>query len=394
MREEALLAVAAKLIEKKISEPIIGPRGFRGINGLDGKSFEWNEHEDKIRDLIRQNSLKFSDLSIEEIESLRGPAGQNGKDGKDGRDGKDFSLSEHLKEIDSIVTNYVSTLDLKLKFDDLTEEQKLSLKGERGPRGQRGRDGRSFDLSEHQDLINEIKDSAKIKFSDLKDEEREALKLRFSDLRDEERESLRLKFSDLTIDELNEIRGPRGQRGKRGDNGERGEKGDRGDIGPMGPRGVRGPIGMTGQRGMVGPQGIAGKDGRDGLDAPVIESVEVDQDRESFTIKISLSNGQVLETNKIKIPTNTIIISGGGRGGSVLADYKTHEVDEASGITYVGRIKPLSGEWMIERISHSGNDSSTVFANASNNPANSLWTQAWANRATLNYTTINNLKDL
>lgn len=252
------------------SEQIESLKGADGKDGRDGKSVliedvlpELSEElKAKIDSMKEDLKFKFSDFSPEELEALKGA------DGKDGRDGKDFDFDSHSEEIAKKINEAVSSArdSLKLKFDDLTVEEKLELKGSRGQRGKAGRD---FEFEEHRESIAKILTDfcaqklpeLKLKFSDLTEEEillitgrdgkdgrdghdfdfeenrieiqnqiceyiesvKDSLKLYFSDLTDEEKNSLKLKFSDLTEDERAMLKGPRGQRGKAGVDGENGK---------------------------------------------------------------------------------------------------------------------------------------------------------------------------
>lgn len=75
----------------------------------------------------------------------------------------------------------------------------------------------------------------------------------------------------------------------------------------------------------------------------------------------------------------------------MFANYKTHEVDDASPDTYVGQINARNGAWLIQYISDSSGDLQITYANESNNGAYSTLAAAWADRLTLVYTTIDNL---
>jgi hypothetical protein len=75
----------------------------------------------------------------------------------------------------------------------------------------------------------------------------------------------------------------------------------------------------------------------------------------------------------------------------MFANYKTHELDEASNITYVGQISARSGAWLVSRITDTSGDLAIVYANESNNGAYSTLASAWSNRVGLTYTTIDNL---
>lgn len=420
MKDDIVLALIVKTISDRLkaidSESLRGPRGFKGANGIDGrdgidgkdgKDFSIDEHADTLKSWIKEASLKFSDLSEEQILSLKG------RDGRDGRDGKDFLFDEHQEEIYGFVKNYLSEIktELKLKFSDLSEEEVFSLKG---ADGRDGKDGKSFDFEESKEQISEIietsvlsnKDVLKLKFSDLSDSEREEirgfrgrdgkdgksfdfnslseeekselklkfedltleeislLKLKFSDLSPEERDSLKLKLSDLTPDEIFELRGPRGQKGKKGDQGEQGEKGERGERGLTGARGQVGPQGI---QGLAGRDGKDGRDGRDGKDAPYITDIEVEVDKNYISFIFQFSDGTELRTREAKIPVNTIYLSpmgfvGGGSssgGGTSDFEYLFGAVPPVDSLGVNGNIyqdtftgnqyKKISGTWVLQQ---------------------------------------------
>lgn len=354
MRGEVLLAVVSKAIEERVSPPypVRGPRGFvgpAGDPGIDGKPFIFSEHETKIREICSEYALKFEDLSEEQISFLRGPKGRDGKDGKDGefhfsdheekirsfceelslkfedftpeqiesirgpkgRDGSPgrpgkFIFSDHEEDLKRILSEEVAKVkfrladlsfeeksDLKLKFSDLTDAEKMEI---RGPRGQRGKPGKDFDFDEHKAFF----ESLRLKYSDLTEDNKSELKLKFSDLTEEEKNLLKLKFEDMTEQDRFSLRGPRGQRGRIGEIGEVGPQGDQGPQGLPGPRGEIGPQGLRGLQGLVGPQGRAG------VSAPTIEEISFGEYSDNeISLKIVLSNGEVLETNKIKTPSRT-----------------------------------------------------------------------------------------
>ena len=354
MRNEILLAIVSKLISEKLAElPEMshsrrGPRGPMGPEGRDGKDFVWSEHEEKIRSWVKDFSLKFEDLTEEQIGALRGPRGKDGRDGKDfdweeklpeisalikefslkfedlteeqigalrgprGRDGKDgegFSFEKYREAIDGIVRSEIASMreSLKLKFSDLSDDEVSRL---RGPRGQRGSPGRGFVFDEHRSFF----ESLKPKFSDFTDEERASLVLKFKNLTDDEKSELKLKFSDLTEEDRSSIRGPRGQRGRQGSPG---EKGDVGPRGPQGARGLPGPVGARGPEGKVGSAGADGSNGRDGKDAPWITDIEVRQTKELLTLVFHFSDGSSVESGHITLPAaqNFFYAAGGMAGG-------------------------------------------------------------------------------
>jgi len=177
------------------SEQIESLKGADGKDGRDGKSVLIEDvlpeltDELKVKiDSIREDlKFKFSDFSPEELEALKGA------DGKDGRDGKDFDFEAHSEEITKKINEAVSSAreSLKLKFDDLTVEEKLELKGSRGQRGKAGKD---FEFEEHKDSIAKI----------------------LTDYCAKKLPELKLKFSDLTEDEILLITGRDGKDGRDG----------------------------------------------------------------------------------------------------------------------------------------------------------------------------------
>ena len=112
--------------------------------------------------------------------------------------------------------------DGTMTFEDLTDEQKASLKGDKGDTGETGPQGPQGEKGEKGD-----------KGADGT--------MTFEDLTDEQRESLR------------------GPKGEKGDTGPQGPQGPQGETGPQGPQGKNGDKGDTGATGPQGPQGPVGK---------------------------------------------------------------------------------------------------------------------------------------
>lgn len=339
-KEELKLKFSDLTEEEKTS--IRGPRGQRGKQG---KDFDFEENKENFKSLVSEKidsvkddlKIKFSDFLPEEIESLRGPKGDDGQNGKD----FDFEDSEEkIRElIDSKIDN--SKEELKLKFSDLTEEEIESL---RGPKGLKGKDGKDFEFEENRELISEL-------VNNYVSSVREQLKLKFSDLTEQETESLKLKFSDLSEDERSLLKGPRGQRGKKGDDGQDGKDGSTWTSGPGLPTevakegdyhfnyatcdiykyennlwkkvvNIRGQRGLPGQIGLTGDKGKDGFDGLDGRDAPYVTDVEIQSDTDSFNLVFKFSDGKEIHTNSVNFPEtvkniyNSYAVSGGGGGGS------------------------------------------------------------------------------
>ena len=421
MKDELLLALIVKVINDRLNSiegsSLRGARGFRGPagadgrdgrDGKDGKDFSLEEHSEQIKGWIRESSLKFSDLTEEEILSLKG------RDGRDGKDGRSFVFEEHQEEIHNFVKSYFNEIkeELKIKFSDLSDSEKEEIRGLKGRDGRDGKDGESFDFEKSKDQISNIilenKEILKLKFSDLEDYEKEELrglkgrdgrdgksfdfnsltseekselklkfedlnleeisqlKLRFSDLSPEEKDSLKLKMSDLTPDEIFQLRGPRGQRGRKG---EQGEKGERGEKGEQGERGITGARGQVGPQGIQGLAGRDGRDGRDGVDAPYIVNIEATVIKDNLSFYFEFSDGTFLRTREVKIPTNTIYLSpmgfvgtgssGGGGGGTSDFEYLFGAVppDNSLGVngniyqdTFTGnQYKKISGVWVLQQ---------------------------------------------
>lgn len=298
------------LTEEQI-ESLRGPKGEKGLQGKvgrDGRDFIFEDHEEKISEIIKGSVPKFEDFTPEQVEAIRGPQGERGEKGKD------FSFTDSQEQINNLVISYLNEIRdvLKLKFEDLSEEDKVSL---RGPRGQRGKPGRDFDLEESLPTITNVIHE---RVDELKDE----FKLKFSDLSEEEKDSLKIKFDDITPEERLTLRGPRGQRGKMGLQGEQGPAGRDGIDGKDGKMGPRGVPGLSGKDGR---SGFDGRDGRDGQDAPKISDVKVEQDRKTqeFNLVFEFDDGSEIGTDKIKLPKGEAVfyypaggVSGGGPGKS------------------------------------------------------------------------------
>lgn len=305
MNTEVLVALILKNIEERLDniQSVPGRRGLRGYRGLDGCDFVFEEHEATIKSWVKEFSLKFEDLSADEISALRGP---EGRDGRDGQDGQDFSYPECEEQIKAIIAENLSKLDLKLRFEDLDENDRAELRGPKGEDGERGRD---FIFEEHEEFFRSLKP----KFEDFTNEERETLRLKFRDLTEEERDTLKLRFEDLSADDRLSLRGPRGLRGQKGSTGDRG---DQGNPGERGPRGIRGTPGV-GARGLTG---ISGVDGKNGNDAPYVTDIDLKQDASNFWFLFYYSDGSVIETTRCDMPSSkTVVVAGGyalGGGGS------------------------------------------------------------------------------
>jgi len=94
-----------------------------------------------------------------------------------------------------------------------------------------------------------------------------------------------------------------------------GEKGDKGDPGADGAPGKDGADGAPGKDGADGAPGKDGADGAPGKDGASVESMEaiLTPDGSAFSLKSTLTNGDVISTGNIALPV------GGGDGGGTAA---------------------------------------------------------------------------
>lgn len=88
--------------------------------------------------------------------------------------------------------------------------------------------------------------------------DREELKMKFSDLTPEQKDELKLHFSDLTEEDKAELKGEKGDIGPQGLRGEQGIQGETGPQGPIGETGPQGPVGPKGEQGVKGDKGDTG----------------------------------------------------------------------------------------------------------------------------------------
>lgn len=128
-----------------------------------------------------------------QIIKLQGPKGEPGPKGKDGVQGPKGE---------------------PLRFDDLTEAQKLELKGEKGDKGEQGIPGPKGEP---------------FKYSDFTSEQLELLKGPKGDIGENGEPGPKgepFKYTDFTEEQLSDLKG---ERGEKGETGERGRKGPQGD---------------------------------------------------------------------------------------------------------------------------------------------------------------------
>ena len=306
MDKNLLIALIDSLLDDKISDfrnDLPSIKGKKGVRGKPGHPFIWEENKNEINSLIEEEliakkellrlrfdnltteekeslKLKFDNLTDSEKESLRGIKGQKGKPGKS------FSYEENKEDLEQSLNEIFDSNkeSLKLNFDDLSESEILSLKGDKGARGQKGSKGERFKFEE---CKNEIYENLK----NLFDTEKSSFKLIFDDLTDSEKDSLKLKFDHLSEKEILSLKGDKGARGQKGPRGIQGEKGN------IGPRGIPGLPGVMGQK------GSSGSDGGNGLDAPKIIDIEIRKiNKSKFYFIFHFDDGKEIETDRIDLP--------------------------------------------------------------------------------------------
>lgn len=167
--------------------------GLKGSQGLPG---------------VKGDPFKYEDFTPEQLAALQGPKGEPGQDGT-------------------------------VSFDELTEEQKLSLKGDKGDTGE------------------------PFTYEDFTPEQLASLKGEKGD----KGADGTMVFEDLTEEQKATLKGEKGEKGEKGDTGApftydmftpaqlaalKGEKGEKGDQGERGEQGIQGLQGVQGVQGLPG----------------------------------------------------------------------------------------------------------------------------------------------
>lgn len=113
----------------------------------------------------------------------------------------------------------------------------------------------------------------------------------------------------------------------------------------------------------------------------------------NFTKK-SLEDIQKIEHSESSEAKRVLVINGGIpvdiTNSNPLDRYITHDVDDASPITYVGKMDK-NGNWLITKITDTSGDLDLVYANVSNNSSYTTYSSAWTDRASLTYADLNTL---
>ena len=207
------LSVTSKLSPKSFTAGdeivlIPGPQGEQGPKG------------DSAFDVAVAEGFKGTEA--EWLASLVGPKGDEGKQGPAGKDG----IQGPQGEVGPQGPQGEPGKDGSITFEELTEEQKETLRGPQGiqgPKGEPGKDGA---------------DGAQGPKGDKGDP---------------------FTYEDFTVNQLAALVGPQGIQG---------------EPGPQGPKGEDGQPGVQGEQGPQGIQGEPGKDGANGVYVGTEEPVD------------------------------------------------------------------------------------------------------------------------
>lgn len=266
-----------------------GLNGRDGRNGIDGKSFTFDDLTEEQKESLK-GQQGTSGLSAYEIAHLNGfegseeewlvsLQGKQGSDGSQGIDGKSAYQIAVENGYEGSQTDWLASLKgdkgEKLQFEDLTEEEKLSIKGSKGDKG----DSFTFDdfTSEELELLRG-QDGKDFTYEDFTPEQLELLKgkdgtngkdgldgksFAFEDLNEDQKEQLKgnpFTYEDFTEEQLATLKGKDGINGKDGNDGSNGKSAydialDEGFVGSHSEW-------LDSLKGKDGEQGIKGADGK------------------------------------------------------------------------------------------------------------------------------------
>ena len=200
----------------------------------------YREHKDELKG----DPFTYADFTAEQLADLKGEQGIQGIQGIQGDKGDPFTYEDFTPEQLASLKGEKGQ-DGTVSFDELTEEQRLSLKGERGLRGEKGDPFTYEDFTPEQlaSLKGDKGADGTMVFEDLTDEQRASLKgdkgdaFTYEDFTEEQLASLKgepgapFTYDMFTPEQLASL------------------KGSKGDPGPQG---------LQGQQGIQGVQGIPG----------------------------------------------------------------------------------------------------------------------------------------
>ena len=222
MKKELILALIDAFVEDAINNESFknsikserGPRGQRGKQGEQGLRGEKGEKGDKgdnpdieevrqaLTFYLEDLKLKFDDLTDDDKVTLRGPRGQRGKQGEQGFQGIQGEKGERGEKGEKGERGDTGekgeSVDIQQLLKEININQKIKEKFEESKqylRGPRGQKGKAFSFEEHKENITNIIVS-----------HLDRCKLKFDDLTDDEKDSLKLKFKDLSTNDVEALR--------------------------------------------------------------------------------------------------------------------------------------------------------------------------------------------
>jgi|GEM_PF-5854576 len=218
---------------------------YSQLKGDKGDSFKYEDFtEEQLKNLKGEkgDAFTYDDFTPEQLEKLRGKKG-------DAFTYDDFT-EEQLKELkgdkgDSIEVRETREDEVGNILVTFTDDTRITIP--KGNKGDKGEPLKYEDLTEEQKLELKGKDGT-MSFEDITEEQRATLKGDKGDA---------FTFDDLTEEQKEQLRGPKGEPFTFDDftpSQWLDLKGDTGDVGPQGEPGKEGP---------PGPPGKAGKDGSD-----------------------------------------------------------------------------------------------------------------------------------
>ncbi|MBF0793438.1 collagen-like protein [Mammaliicoccus lentus] len=298
-----------------------GLNGRDGRNGIDGKSFTFDDLTEEQKESLK-GQQGTSGLSAYEIAHLNGfegseeewlvsLQGKQGSDGSQGIDGKSAYQIAVENGYEGSQTDWLASLKgdkgEKLQFEDLTEEEKLSIKGSKGDKG----DSFTFDdfTSEELELLRG-QDGKDFTYEDFTPEQLELLKgkdgtngkdgldgksFAFEDLNEDQKEQLKgnpFTYEDFTEEQLATLKGKDGINGKDGNDGSNGKSAydialDEGFVGSLSEW-------LDSLKGKDGEQGIKGADGARGADGKSITVKSTTTDSSGNTLVTFSDNSTVV----------------------------------------------------------------------------------------------------
>jgi hypothetical protein len=185
-----------------------GPQGEQGPKGDTGAAFTYD---------------MFSD---EQLEALRGPQGNVGPTGPKGSDGTSVTHSFNGYNLTLTTASGTSVVNLRGPAGDVGPQGEKGDTGPQGPKGEKGQDGT-------------------VRFEELTEAQRASLKGDKGDVGPQGpqgepgRDGADGKDGIMKFEELTEAQKAtlKGDKGDKGDTGAQGPKGDTGATGPQGPKG-------------------------------------------------------------------------------------------------------------------------------------------------------------